>query len=177
MEFRSPAKWPPKDGKKFIRSEGFGLMLVELTTDLASRYPRLDFSDAVAHVFAWFDRKLSKNRRFINTRRFPTVAAFKAYLRQAVWNAARLAMRQRRQREAIEALPIDQPIVSKEMRPDDRLQLIEMVEGLPEPHKTVFHKFFFDEENLAMIASILNLTEARVEQLYEEAVDMLAAQR
>lgn len=155
----------------------FGVMLVELTSHLAARYPDMDFTDAVAQVFVWFDRKVSENRRFINSRRFPTISAFLAYLRQAVWNAARLTMRQRRRRQAVEALPVDRPIASSAMGADERVELLEMVEALPEPHKTVFHKFFFDEEDLAMIASILNLTESRVERLFEEAVDMLAADR
>ncbi len=165
--------WPPENGKDFIRSDDFGRMIVGLTRDLAARYPTMDFTDGVAHVFVWFDAKLSKNRRFINPRRFPTNQSFQAYLRQAVWNAARLATRQRRRREDIEALPVDRPIISAQMGPEIRVQLLEMVERLPEPHKTVFHKFFLDEEDLAMIASILGLTEEEVHRLYEEAVDML----
>lgn len=51
-----------------------------------------------------------------------------------------------------------------------------MVESLPEPYKTVFHYAFFDEEDISMVASILDLTEGMVISLYEDAVDMLAEQ-
>lgn len=169
----SAGEWPPEDGREFIRSDAFGELLVSVTIRLATHYPKMDFSDAVAMVFVWFDGKLSENRRFINSRRFPTYSAFNAYLRQAVWNAARLTMRQRRQLEAIESGPIDEAIPSTELGPEERVRLIEMVDGLTEPHKTVFYRYFFEEEDLAMIASILNLPEGKVHQVYEEAVDIL----
>ena len=165
--------WPPEEGKGFIQSEEFGRILVALTEQLSSRYPQMDFGDAVAQVFVWFDQKLSSNRRFINSRRFPTRSAFRAYLRQAVWNAARVAARKRRRREEIEALSVDLPIIAGGLGTEERAQLLEMLDGLPEPHKTVFDKFFFDEEDVAMIASILNLCEEDIERLYEEALDML----
>jgi hypothetical protein len=166
-------QWPPEDGKEFIRSEAFGALLVDLTSRMAAHYPAMDFTDAVAQVFVWFDRKLSVNRRFINSRRFPTLGAFKAYLRQAVWNAARLTMRERRRRQAVEVLPLDRAVLPAAKTADERVRVLELVEALPEPHKTIFYRIFFDEEDLPMIASIHNLTEARVEQLFEEAVDML----
>jgi RNA polymerase sigma factor (sigma-70 family) len=177
MDSKAPPQWPPENGREFVRGEVFGAILVELTRHFADRYPDMDFTDAVAQVFVWFDGKLSKNRRFINSRRFPTLGAFRAYLRQAIWNAARVTMRSRRRRQEVEAPSLDRPIVSTEMGAEERVQLLEMVEGLPEPHKTVFHKFFFDEEELRWIASVLNLTQRQVETLYEEAVDMLASQR
>ena len=165
--------WPPSDGKEFICSEAFGHMLMGLVVQLARRYPKMDFTDAVAQVFAWFDRKLSDNRRFINERRFPSVNTFMAYLKQALWNAARLTERERRRHEHIEALAVERQIVIEEVSPEDIANLIEIVEVLPEPHKTVFQRIFFDEENLSMIASILDLTQVRVIKLYEDAVDML----
>lgn len=165
--------WPPMDGRKFICSDAFGAMLISLVRQLALRYPRMDFTDAVAQVFAWFDKKVSCNRRFINKRRFPSVNAFKAYLKQSLWNAARLTERERRRREYIEALAVERQIVPQKANPVEIAILAEMVEALPEPHKTVFHRFFFDEDELFMIASILDLTEPMAVQLYVEAVDML----
>jgi len=169
-------RWPPADGRKFIHSDLFGKMLVGLVSELAKSYPNMDFTDAVANVFTWFDRKLSRNRRFINPRRFPTVASFVAYLRQAVWNAARLTERERRRDKRIEAPRDDRPIVIREMTPEERAELLEVVEALPEPHKTVFHRFFFDEEDLSVLASTYSLSEEQVRRVYEEAVDMLAEQ-
>ena len=150
-------------------------MLVDLVSKLAKRYPKMDFTDAVANVFTWFDRKLSNNRRFINSRRFPTYSAFKAYLRQAVWNAALLTERERRRYKHITALAEEQAIVVHEISIEERTILLEMVEKLSEPHKTIFHQYFFDEEDLPMLASTYDLHEAQVYQLYVEAVDMLAA--
>lgn len=168
--------WPPSDGKKFIRSDAFGELLILLVNQLTKRYPKMDFTDAVAQVFAWFDRKLSRNRRFINRRRFPSVNGFMAYLKQSLWNAARLSERERRRREYIEALVVEQQIVPQKASAEDIATLAEMVETLPEPNKTVFHRVFFDEEDLSMIASALDLTEQIVFKLYEDALDMLVKQ-
>lgn len=165
--------WPPSDGKQFIRSDAFGEMLISLVCQLALRYPRMDFTDAVAQVFAWFDRKLSRNRSFINKRRFPSVNAFIAYLTQSLFNAARLTERERRIHEHIELLAVERQIVPQKATPEDLAILDEIVEALPEPHKTVFRRLFFDEEDMSMTASILNMTEAMIIRLYEEAIDML----
>ena len=90
--------WPPADGRAYIRSEHFAHLLVDLAGSLAARYSGMDFTDAVAQVFAWFDGKLAEDPRFINRRRFRTEGALRAYLRQALWNAARLAERRRKRR-------------------------------------------------------------------------------
>jgi RNA polymerase sigma factor (sigma-70 family) len=167
--------WPPIDGVKFIRSEAFGELLIELSKQFGRRYPGMDFSDAISHVFAWFDRKLSKNRRFINSRRFPTYNAFRAYLKQSLWNAGLLAQRQRQRREEIEALPFDsKAVVAKIENPQELDRLLDLVENLSEPHKTVFERYFFDEEDPSHLASILDKTEEEIHRIYEEAVDMLA---
>jgi hypothetical protein len=165
--------WPPKDGAKFIRSESFGRMLVEIVEQLTKDNPHRDFTDAVAHLFAWFDRKLSENRHFINRRRFRTEGAFKAYLRQAAWNAARLAERQRRRHRAITALPIDHPITEREMSPVERADLLDRVERLNDPHKTVLWRLFFEEAEPWMIAAALDISEEQLCRLYEEAIDLL----
>ena len=81
-------EWPPDNGKEFIRDDEFGEIVLTWCEQLGQRYPQMDFSDAASQVFSWFDRKLSKNRRFINASRFRTRSAFVAYVRQCVWNAA-----------------------------------------------------------------------------------------
>jgi len=167
--------WPPPKGKEFIRSNEFGVLLVALVSRLAANYPEMDFTDAAAGVFAWFDKKLSRNRRFINRRRFPTFASFAAYLRQAVWNAARLTDRERRRHEHLEALFIeDHSIIDREIDPERMAELHEAIDSIPEPHRIVFDRYFFDEEDLSTIASIYNLSEERAQTLYTEAIDMLA---
>ena len=86
-----------------------------------------------------------------------------------------MAQRKRQRREEIEALPVDtNAVLAATESPRDLDRLLDLVEGLPEPHKTVFERYFFNEEDPDVIASILGLTEDEVHRLYEEAVDMLA---
>ena len=175
MSLETPdSAWPPSNGRAFIRSNEFGEELIGLARELTARYPHMDFTDAVAQVFAWFDRKLANNRRFINKRRFRTRNAFRAYLRQALWNAARLVIRARRRREHIEALAVDQPVGAWAASPEIQMRVLEAIERLPEPHKTVFERCFFEEDALGDIAIALRRNVRDVESLYEEAVDMLA---
>jgi DNA-directed RNA polymerase specialized sigma24 family protein len=136
----------------------------------------MDFSDAVSHVFAWFDGKLAKNRRFINSRRYPTFGAFKAYLRQSLWNAAILAQRKRRRREEIETPSIDPNALAKM---DSQMEidiLLDLVNDLPEPHKTVLERIFFDEGDPNNIAGALDMSIDDLYRYYEEAIDMLEQQ-
>jgi hypothetical protein len=165
--------WPPVNGKEYIKSEAFGRLLVRLTTELAQHYSYMDFTDAVAMVFAWFDQKLKTNRRFINKRRFSSEKAFIAYLKQAIWNAARLTERQRIREHQVNALSADQVLLYEEASPEELSKLHEIVEKLPDPHKTVFQRFFFEEDDPVMIASILDMSESQVHSLFEEATDML----
>jgi hypothetical protein len=169
--------WPPKDGKAFIRSDVFGRMLLESVYTLAMRHVGLDFSDAVAQVFIWFDQKLSRNRRFINERRFPTSDSFKAYLRQAVYNAGLLAERKRLREGIVEELSDRLPIASTAMGPDQRVELLDAIDSLPEPHKTVFYRLAVEHEDTSMVASIEGLPEDRIVQLFEEALDMVGKDR
>jgi hypothetical protein len=168
-----PEEWPPTGGKDFIRSDEFGRMLLKVVSDLSARYPQIDFTDAVAHVFAWFDRKLSKNRRYINSRRFANKSSFLAYLRQSVWNAGRIAARQRQRSQQVEALPADRPIVADKISQEELDTLLSKVESLPEPHKSVFERRFFEEDSSQWIASCTGRTEEEVESLYTEAIDLL----
>jgi cell division protein FtsB len=168
-----PNPWPPSNAKLFVRSDAFGRLVLEVVDGLARRYPHMDFTDAAAQLFAWFDAKVSKNRRFINSRRFPTLSSFKAYLRQSAFNAGRLAARQRQQQAQIESLPPDEPIAVQRLSSEQRAMLQDQADKLPEPHKSVFERKFFDEDDCSMIASILGRTEKEVHKLYEEAVDLL----
>lgn len=172
----SPDSWPPEKGGEFIRSDTFAQLLVELSYQYSDRYPSMDFSDAVSQVFAWFDGKLAKNRRFINSRRFPTFGAFKAYLRQSLWNAAILAQRKRQRRGEIEAPSIDPNALAKMDSQMELDILLDLVNDLPEPHKTVFEKFFLDEEDPIYIAGALDMSVEDLYRYYEESVDILEQQ-
>lgn len=165
--------WPPANGKKYIQSDEFGALLVELTKYFMECYPDRDFTDGVAHVFAWLDKKLTKNRRFINKRRFPTHSSFRAYMRQAIWNASRIAERSRRRIREIEVLSSEGPIAN-ETANDIILDLQRAINGLPEPHRMVFERFFYDEEPLKYIAQTAGLSLRNTEAIYAQAVDKLA---
>jgi len=166
--------WPPPDALAFIRSPEFGELLIDLVDLLAERYRHMDFSDAVAHVFAWFDGRLAREPGFLNGSRFPSPSAFRAYLRQAVWNAARLAERKRKRHERVVALPTDQPITTQEMGYEERDELLLLIESLQDPHKLVFTKCFFEEQDLSDIAAVYDWPEEQVKQIYEEAIDQIA---
>ena len=61
-----------------MRGEGFGRILVDIVEGYAARYPQMDFADAVAQVFSWFDSRLSVDGDFTNRERFPTIGALRA---------------------------------------------------------------------------------------------------
>jgi hypothetical protein len=167
-------EWPPRDGREFIRSEAFGYILIAVVTYLARKYRNMDFTDAVANVFAWFDHKLSEDPAFISAVKFPTQGSFLAYLRQATWNAARLAERERKRHRQVGPLPDGRGIIVREVDPEELSLLLEAVDSLPEPHKTIFHRYFMDEEDLSMLGSIYDLTEEQIYDIYSEATDLLA---
>jgi len=169
-----PAAWPPPNGARFIRGEGFGRLLLQVVEELARKYPTRDFTDGAAQVFAWFDGKLKQNRRFINGRRFPTESAFRAYLRQSVWNAARMAERRRRKGQVLRALPADRKLVSSGANPQQMAALRESVETLEEPYKSVLEQFFFEGSDIDRIAAFFGKTRGQVVELYEEAIDRLS---
>lgn len=169
----SVESWPPQDGKQFVHSDGFGALLLDVVSNLSDKYPKIDFTDATAIVFAWFDGKLAKNRRFINSRRFPTLSAFRAYVKQSVWNAGRLTERQRSRRSSVEAVSVDDSIAVVSLTAEERTALLDQADRLPYPHKDVFERAFFNEEDLSFIASVLGKSEDEIHQLYEEAIDML----
>ena len=165
------AAWPPVVGGKYVRSEAFGQALLDIARRLAEKYSHMDFTDAVAQVFEWFDRRLQRESDFLNADRFPTSNAFRAYLRQSLWNAARAAERKRSNRRRIEALSAERPMTSGDLAPEERDQLLDLVEQLCEPHKSIFMKVFFEETETQEVASIFDRTQEEVHQIFVEAVD------
>jgi hypothetical protein len=171
----SPMAWPPAHGPRFIRGDAFGRLLLQVVEQLVRKYPGRDFTDGAAQVFAWFDAKLKQNRRFINGQRFPTESAFRAYLRQAVWNTSRQAERSRRKGGAVQALPSDQKLASSAPGPQQLAALRESVAALAEPFKRVLELLFFEGKELDWIADSLHKTRRQIAQLYDEAIDRLSA--
>ena len=167
-------EWPPANGRLFVHSDEFGRIVVDEAKRLAKAYPTLDLADAVATTFQWFNAKLNANGHFINRRRFPTQSKFKAYIRQTLYNAGRRAYRLRKSGKEISALPADRPVVDSPLNSADRKErLHQLVEQLVEPHKTIFNRYFFDEDPLHLIAGALDMDEEGAQKIYEEAVDQL----
>lgn len=165
--------WPPGDARGYLQGARFGCQLLKVAEDLQRKYPNMDFSDGVAQVFVWFDGKLARDPDFVSQSRFASENRFLAYVRQAVWNSARMAERQRRRRQRVEALPVDENFMAKQTSPEELAELSERVEQLPPDHRDVFEKFFFEEQPMEAIASVKCLDLQGAWRLYEEAVDML----
>ena len=178
--------WPPDDGHSFIRSEEFASHLLRLVERMVVKYPSMDFSDGVAHVFAWFDAKLSQDKDFINNERFKTNSRFWSYTRQAVWNSALHAQRQRRQRKRLEPLRVEelQNWKDSHMGPMNEALFEERVEQLsnqlPGDLKEIFLRVVLEDDllenegELAVLLSRLGLGDA--EELgakFEEALDII----
>lgn len=162
--------WPPGNGRDFIRGEAFGRMLLDEVEALIRRDPRQDYTDAGAHIFTWFDAKLRQNKSFINGKRFPTEASFRAYLRRAAVNASRMAARRQRDHEP---LPDDLIETDLALDPVHAAEMQERLDGLPPRHREVLDRLFFEDEDFDMVASIMDLTRGQLSRLFEEAVDML----
>ncbi len=167
-------QWPPKNGREYIHSEEFGNLVVSEARKVGEAHPTLDLADSVATTFQWFNTTLNANRNFISKKRFPTVGSFRAYIRQMVYNAGMRAFRIRKKRQDLSSVPesdmvIDSPSASAERKEE----LLNFVERLEEPHKTVFTRYFFDEDQFYLIAVSTNCTEDEAQKIYEEAVDQI----
>ena len=58
--------WPPADSAAFIRTDVFANLMISIITDLAEKYPHMDFADAAASLFTWLDRKVATEPGFIS---------------------------------------------------------------------------------------------------------------
>jgi DNA-directed RNA polymerase specialized sigma24 family protein len=134
----------------------------------------MDFVDAVALAFAWFTRKLNRNAHFINRKRFLTEGKFRAYVRQSLFNAARMAMRSRKGGKPLSDVPVELQMADKPMLSvEEGEKLLQLVESLEEPKKTVFRRVFFEEAELHLVGGCLGLDEIEVSHLYQLAIDDL----
>ncbi len=167
-------QWPPKDGRSYVHSEDFGELVVHELNRLLETHPRLDLADAAAIVFQWFNSKLNANRNFISRRKFPSMSSFRAYVRQMLYNAGMYAIRLRSKDRDLSEVPESEAIVDSPTASLQRKEeLLTLVEKLEEPHKTIFSRFFFDEEDLYLIATAMDITEENAHAIYEEAVDRI----
>ncbi len=166
--------WPPKDGRAYVHSEDFGELVVHELHRLSENHPSLDLADAAAIVFHWFNSKLNANRNFISKKRFPTSGRFRAYVRQMLYNAGMLAIRIRSKDNDLSGIRDSEAVVDS---PSASLQakeeLLKLVDLLEEPHKSIFTRFFFEEEDLYLIATAFDISEDDAHTIYEEAVDRI----
>ena len=168
----SEAQWPPKDGRSYIHSEDFGKLVVDEAVRLGCIYQNLDLADSVATTFQWLNSKLNENRNFISRKRFPSRSAFRAYIRQMIYNSGVRAYRFREKHLDLTAVPPDDSVIdSPSASLQQKEELLKLVNQLEEPHKTVITRYFFDEDPLHLIATCLDLDENQTQEIYEEAVD------
>jgi hypothetical protein len=163
--------WPPVDSSEFIRSDEFAHQVLSLVEELATKYPQMDFADAVASLFTWLDQRLSTDPGFINSQRFPSQGAFRAYLRQAAWNVARRAARERqRSGQITELLAAFEP-VSKDVSPQSVATFHECKDLLPPRLRRVFELWVEEEcperyrcDRLPYITSLLQSEDGRLNE-------------
>jgi hypothetical protein len=169
--------WPPENGQEFVQSEKFGNIVLDIVTQLTIKVPSMDFTWAPAHAFIWFDRKLREDYLFINKKRFSTINDFKAYVRQILWNNARLVERNdnargRRTLKIVEQRATAQ-IRPDVITPDEYAVMVESLIKLPEQHRTILIKILFRKEDPDNLATELGMTKKQIFRIYTEAIDML----
>jgi hypothetical protein len=171
--------WPPSDARAFVQSETFGKLLLELVDLVGSRYTKMNFADAVAHVFVWIDGKLDRDPKFLSSERFRSATAFLAYLRQAVWNAARLTEReQERYERRLEPLDLDRQVPDGDDTPEQAAVLAERLASLPGQQGSVLTRLIRDVDvTTESLASEMNVSVEQINRWFEEAVDALGKQQ
>lgn len=179
--------WPPADSAAFIRTDVFANLMISIITDLAEKYPHMDFADAAASLFTWLDRKVATEPGFISIERFPRPSAFRAYLRAGAWNVARLTARQRKREAQISELGPNFEPVSREAGPEIIAMIQECKDKLPVRQRRIYELFVQEEipeafhcNRLPYVTSIIQgeqeeLTERDVLKHYDEACTAIIA--
>ena len=165
--------WPPKDGASFVRSGDFGSLVVKIAKSLTEQYRSMDFTNAVARLFVWFDDKLKIEGDFINASRFPSLSSFRAYIRKAIWNDARRTARSEANRHVAERRHGTRSPTKETKSAENAGMLSELIDQLPEPHCSITRGLLLAADDVASLAQTLGISESDVQQLYEESIDML----
>lgn len=163
--------WPPEAG--FLASDLFGRTLISLAECMAREYPGLDFSDAVALVFDWFDRKAVGEPDFLDHPRFEDALKFIAYLQRSLLNAARQAYRKRRRDERIRAQAVDESPANWQPS-SDFIRLWDYLDRLPWLHREVLEDLLFHGRSLEDVAAARPQTRREIDVIFREAVDRIA---
>ncbi|QOI99501.1 MAG: hypothetical protein HRU70_02995 [Phycisphaeraceae bacterium] len=170
--------WPPEESAdRFIRSERFALLVLMVVEHLATRYPRMDFSVAAGTFFEWIDRRVASDPGFFGSGRFPSERSFSSYVHQAVWNAGRLADRQRRRerRGRFEPFPARVDLVSNELGPEYLAVLHDCIDRLSDLEREVFERLTQGEwpdgtdDRAGYIASVLRCSHDDLAAAFESA--------
>ena len=165
--------WPPPDGDAFIRSERFGALIVDLAAELMVRNPSMDFTNAVARVFVWFDERAAEEPGFL-ARRFDGIRALRAYVRRALLNDARRTERQKRLEEP---LGTSEPAQEgrEPMGAVDLRHLREAMATLPMEQQRVLMAIVVENRRVKDVAEMLGLHRKKVSRLFAEALDAVRA--
>ncbi|MCZ6835796.1 MAG: hypothetical protein O7G85_08485 [Planctomycetota bacterium] len=161
----------------YIQSDDFGNLILELSAYLTRSYPSIDFTNAVARVFVWFDAKLRAEPGFISQMRFPTPSAFRAYVRQSIWNDGRRTERDERARPSHQRLDAAREATSRDPEPSSVAMAREQLRRLPLPHLMIVERIVFEDSDPAELAEELALTREEVTSLLEEGLELMIQKR
>lgn len=138
MVVRKEDDWPPERADEYFQNDTFGNLMLEIVQHLTEKYRHIDFTDAVATAFVWFERRGREDPDFLRAGKFPTIGAFRAYVRQSLWNSARAAERNRRAHKELNPPDDGAELVSAEVSPLWLAAFHECCDHLPEPFRSVF---------------------------------------
>jgi len=167
-------QWPPREGRAFIQSDEFGTGLLQSCIQMQRLHPDLDFSDAVAQLFEWLDRKLKADPMFVNGERFFSESAFWAYVRLAILRAAFNEKRKTLRRRSRQ-LSLDSPVFSISPSPLALAARDEIIDRLGQPCADIVRRMLDgDSDGLTMYADLIGMPVAEIERIFERCVDRLA---
>jgi hypothetical protein len=164
--------WPPKNGLAFVQSEAFGLELLAVCGELRRSNPELDFSDSVAEIFEWLDKKIGQDPHFLSRAAFPSHAAFLAYIRVALLRVALL--RKRQSRRMGQVLADDSSLLDPGPSPEAIAIRDEMIDRLGSPCADLIRKLLGSTSGeIDQYTGDLNLTRRELEKRFERCLDHL----
>jgi hypothetical protein len=170
IQTKPPEKWPPTDSSEYIHGESFGRLMLDVAKQLMGRYRSMDFTDAVAQVYAWLDGRVEREPDFVSGGRFKSQAAFVAYVKQAMWNAGRLAARKRKRQESLGILSIEDAMDPLDVNAEAAGAMVDQLDQLPElQHKVLYH-YLLKEKTVEQVAATLGLSLKMTVALYEKAL-------
>lgn len=163
--------WPPISDEDFIRGEEFGTLLIEAGELLTSKYAVMDFTDAVARTFVWFDLQVKKDPEFLR-RRFKNKSECKAYVGACLFNYARQARRQ----ETLSRRRLEYNVLESAEKDEsfaDRQMLWDAIYTLSERMREIVVALVVDKISIRMTAQRLGISRSLVSKEYMAAIDKL----